>query len=610
MKLLGEYLLDIGAVTEASLALGLQKQKRSGGRLGSILCEEGALSDSSLTVALSLQSIERKKRLGFTGALRQISTLLRYVSVRPGRLYSCIVLGMLSGVVSFPILFYFFSCWAWDTFGMASNTIQLIYVSVGVMSLIALVLCFEAYLGLQSINISGHVLGAMGGLLHRKLILRQSADNVQDTDSLSSLFEQNLEQFVFHLELILIKGPKAAASLIVFLLIVTMANPSVAALILLLAPLAIVIPPIVSSKAQPHLTKEADYMADALDRIEPFFRFFRTSSGVLLRNSLDYVGTALSPHHLNQAKKWFFWNSSFNVSSFFNMLTICSILSYGGWKVIHGEMALALLFGLYLAVSFMLPRFNDLFETYFNIQSAGGYAHLINGHLCVSTFDDECSFENKGITGVEVAIPSYSVDGHLVLKDIHLRFLSGAAYLIVGESGAGKSTLAKIIAGLIPIEDGCVTISMVDNESVSQPLGYVAYIGQDHTFLESASLYGNLLGSLEPELALKNDADMAIRRFGVNLARKDLLDEASFNTAFSGGEKQRLHLVQGLLTPQSVCIFDEPTASLDSEAALLVKNALVSVPDDELRIIISHDLDWPIPANNIIRLSKVDTLCI
>ena len=48
--------------------------------------------------------------------------------------------------------------------------------------------------------------------------------------------------------------------------------------------------------------------------------------------------------------------------------------------------------------------------------------------------------------------------GNEVLKDISLEVKRGEVVAIIGPSGGGKSTLLRLISGLIPMDDGSLTL--------------------------------------------------------------------------------------------------------------------------------------------------------
>src|SRR3546814_14862359 len=76
--------------------------------------------------------------------------------------------------------------------------------------------------------------------------------------------------------------------------------------------------------------------------------------------------------------------------------------------------------------------------------------------------------------GVEVDRVSYSYDNSTpVIDSISISIAPGERIAVVGSSGAGKTTLAKLIAGIIPVGDGRITVdgTLIDALSDRQSVG-------------------------------------------------------------------------------------------------------------------------------------------
>lgn len=600
-KPLGQYLLEMQAVSEEQLQAALATQKQSGKLLGEILRQQGAVTESALDLAVAFQRHEQSNKLGIRAAFLQVKALWGHGRLGIELPFLCLGAGLLSGVISFPIIFYFYSNWAWDMLGMTANRLPLLILSGGTLLLILVAVSLEACASALSVRVSTRLLARIAIDLHHNLIQRHLQRGSISDEISGSLYSQNLEQFAMQMESFLQKTPKAFASLLVFIVILLLNNVGMALIILMLAPVTLILPPWVASKAQLFLRKEVGFLSEAMSHIEPFFRFFRTTGGVLMARSVERMVKTLAPHHLNQANKWFYWNSSFNVSSFLNLLTLSSILIYGGWKVLQGEMPLALLFSLYLAVSFMLPRFNDVYDAYFHLQTAGNHADIINEQLRVATTQAGGGLIQEPIRCLEVHVQQYKRDGRLILPELFFRFQPGALYVISGESGSGKSTLAQLLSGILQGDEVFIRLFYANGEMNAQPLGQVAYSGQEHFFLEDLSVVGNLLTETAPGIEELERVQNLAHELGLVLDQR-MSQVVSINREFSGGEKQRLHVLQGLLAPHAIRVFDEPTASLDMENARRLKQCLLKVPPHEIRIVISHDLDWDVPSSNRITL--------
>lgn len=598
-KRLGAYLLEMDALTEDQLQAALTLQQRSGARLGSILCEQGMVRAATVELACALQKREQGARHGIGAAVGMTLALVRRAAPDRMRLGLSIAGGAVAGLLSFPIIFYFYSRWAWDTIGLTTDLGQAIRISAATAVLIVLALALETFASFLCVSVTAGLLEELARQLHANIMQRQLMRNDERSGLLvSSIYAQHLEQFSTQLEAFLVTFPKTVAGLLGFFLIVFLSNTGIALLTIVLASVAVILPPMLASRAAPFQRKEALLMGAAMSKVEALFVFFRTTTGVLFERSVRLAAQAMAPHHLNQANKWFYWTTAFNLRSLLNFLTLSTLLIYGGFAVFSGSMALIDLFGIYVAVTLTLPRFNSLYDTYFQLSSAGYHAAIIEEQLRIA-----CAQPSAAAPGlprrVLVRIDRFGYGATPVLTRINLTLVPGRLYLVSGPSGCGKSTLAQLIAGLLPCTDGAIEAEDVDGARYALGLGSTAYIGQEHQFLERIPLEDALTYGNPGSAAL---AVASAARLGLDLTGR-LGDPAlSINAMFSGGEKQRLHLVQGLQASQKIKIFDEPTASLDAAAAALVQRELERVPEDEIRMVITHDSAWAGAAAYPIRL--------
>lgn len=588
-KRLGTYLLEMDALSEDQLQAALATQQRSGTLLGEILCEQKVVSQATIELACALQKREQGQRPGISAAAGMTLALMGRSRLDRRRLGLSIAGGTVAGLLSFPIIFYFYSRWAWEIIGLATNLGQAVRISIATAILILLALALDTFVSFLCVNVTAGLMQELTQQLHTNVMQRQLMRNDERSRLLvSSIYSQHLEQFATQLEAFLVTFPKTVAGLLGFFLIVFLSNTGIALITIVLASIAVILPPMLASRAAPFQRKEALLMGAAMSKVEALFIFFRTTTGVLFERTVLQATQVMTPHHLNQANKWFYWTTAFNLRSLLNFLTLSTLLIYGGFAVLSGRMALIDLFGIYVAVTLTLPRFNSLYDTYFQLSSAGYHAAIIEEQLhipCMTAPGSTPAAPQR----VMVRIDGFAYGATPVLAQVNLTLLPGRLYLVSGPSGCGKSTLAQLIAGLIPCTHGTIEAEDVNGTRYALGLGSTVYIGQDHYFLERVALedaltYGN------PE-AVPVAAAIAAR-LGLDLTGRFGDPAISINAMFSGGEKQRLHLVQGLQAPQKLKIFDEPTASLDAAAAALVQHELESVPDDEIRLVITHDSAW------------------
>lgn len=144
----------------------------------------------------------------------------------------------------------------------------------------------------------------------------------------------------------------------------------------------------------------------------------------------------------------------------------------------------------------------------------------------------------------------YNYGTDTVLRGVDLELAAGEMVALLGPNGAGKTTFMRTVVGLLRPRGGSV-----DGPHRSQ-IGWVPQGGavwQRLTVRENLALFARLLHLRQP-------ADVAVQA-----AREaDLepwLDHACSD--LSGGLRQRLNVVVGLLGSPRLIVLDEPTTGVD-----------------------------------------------
>jgi NitT/TauT family transport system ATP-binding protein len=150
------------------------------------------------------------------------------------------------------------------------------------------------------------------------------------------------------------------------------------------------------------------------------------------------------------------------------------------------------------------------------------------------------------------------VETVVALEGASFSVAAGSLVSLVGPSGCGKSTLLRLVAGLIPLSSGRLT---VHGQEVGAPRKDVGMMFQKATLLDWRTAVENVL--LPSELGgrvTQEDRRRAI----------DLLDlvglkgfEFSFPRQLSGGMQQRVALARLLQTGADILLLDEPFGALD-----------------------------------------------
>ena len=151
--------------------------------------------------------------------------------------------------------------------------------------------------------------------------------------------------------------------------------------------------------------------------------------------------------------------------------------------------------------------------------------------------------------------------GNRVLADVDLELPEGGCTVLVGPSGSGKSTLLRLCNRLeVPVA-GVVRFRGQDVAHLDV-LRHRRRVGM--VFQRPVAFGGSVLDNLRvarPDLDGGAAAEALVR---VGLAASFLEREQA---TLSGGEGQRACLARTLLTEPEVLLLDEPTSSLDADAA-------------------------------------------
>jgi ABC-2 type transport system ATP-binding protein len=163
-------------------------------------------------------------------------------------------------------------------------------------------------------------------------------------------------------------------------------------------------------------------------------------------------------------------------------------------------------------------------------------------------------------TGIEIRDVRHAFGGREVLAGVSLSIAPGAVFGLLGANGSGKSTLLGLVAGLLPLQAGTITLQGEPVTGLSTATR--ARIG---VLFQGPSLDGKLTARENLKLAALvqqvGSPDAAIAR-ALDTARLTERADDKVET-FSGGMRRRLDLSRALLSGPSVMLLDEPSAGLD-----------------------------------------------
>ena len=176
-------------------------------------------------------------------------------------------------------------------------------------------------------------------------------------------------------------------------------------------------------------------------------------------------------------------------------------------------------------------------------------------------------------------------------EHITFKVNNGEVVGLVGSNGAGKSTIIKSIIGVLPFQEGSITINDFDINTQSEDAkSNIGYVPDDHSVYDKLTgrEYINYMGSLygaskEQKLYI---VDELAKLFNIDYALDNQI------ATYSHGMKQKICILGAIVHNPTLWILDEPMVGLDPQTmALLVKYIRNYADKDHAVLFSSHSLE-------------------
>lgn len=177
-----------------------------------------------------------------------------------------------------------------------------------------------------------------------------------------------------------------------------------------------------------------------------------------------------------------------------------------------------------------------------------------------------------------------------ILENINLEIERGEFVAIVGYSGAGKTTLISLIAGLIQVDSGTITLNDLEITAPGPDRGIVF---QNYSLLPWLSAFENVL--LAVTQAFPNWSDAKKEQH-----TQKYLELVNLGTAkdkrpgeLSGGMRQRVSLARALAMEPQILLLDEPLSALDALTRVTLQDEISRIREETHKtiVLITNDPD-------------------
>ena len=300
------------------------------------------------------------------------------------------------------------------------------------------------------------------------------------------------------------------------------------------------------------------------------------------------------------------------MSEFLGIVTIGTLLWYGGKLVLVEQTLSSTAFITYIALAYtILTPAKAISKASYQVKSGLAAAERVfvlleqentvtdkPDAIVKTSFDEKITIENINFAYAE----------ENVLKNFSLDVPKGKTVALVGQSGSGKSTIANLLTRFYDVNDGKIAIDGIDIKDIEMHSlrSLMGLVTQD-SILFNDTIKNNLL--IGKPNATDEEIIEALKVANAYEFVKDLPKGIETNIGdaggkLSGGQKQRLSIARAVLKNPPIMILDEATSALDTESEKFVQVALENMMQNRTSIVIAHRLSTIQKADKIVVMQK------
>ena len=300
------------------------------------------------------------------------------------------------------------------------------------------------------------------------------------------------------------------------------------------------------------------------------------------------------------------------MSEFLGIITIATLLWYGGHLVLDEKSLSSTAFITYIALAYtILTPAKAISKASYQVKSGLAAAERVFSLMEQENIviDKEDAIIKTDFTdSISIKDINFAYQKENVLKNFSLEVPKGKTVALVGQSGSGKSTIANLLTRFYDVQEGSIKIDGIDIKDMNMHSvrGLMGLVTQD-SILFNDSIKNNILIG-KPD-ATDSEIIEALKIANAYEFVKDLPSGIETNIGdaggkLSGGQKQRLSIARAVLKNPPIMILDEATSALDTESEKFVQIALENMMQNRTSIVIAHRLSTIQKADKIIVMKK------
>ncbi len=172
------------------------------------------------------------------------------------------------------------------------------------------------------------------------------------------------------------------------------------------------------------------------------------------------------------------------------------------------------------------------------------------------------------------------------LDDVSLEINASGVTALLGPNGAGKTTLVRILATLLPVTNGNVTVAGLDLVRDAQKIRELIGLAGQYAAVDE---YLTARENLEMVARLYHLTSAVAKTRATELIKLFDLSEAADRTlkTYSGGMRRRLDLAASIVAHPKILFLDEPTTGLDPRGRFAMWNIIRDLVDEGTTVVLT-----------------------
>jgi len=175
-----------------------------------------------------------------------------------------------------------------------------------------------------------------------------------------------------------------------------------------------------------------------------------------------------------------------------------------------------------------------------------------------------------------------------VVSDVDIDVHSGQCVGLLGPNGAGKTTCFYMVCGLVPADDGSVSLDEQDITRLPMHLRArrgIGYLPQEASIFRKLTVRQNLLAIFEtldlPDIQIEEELEGLLLDLGVEAVQHQKA------YTLSGGQRRRTEIARALVTKPKFLLLDEPFAGVDPIAVEDIQTIIAELRSKGIGILIT-----------------------